>query len=498
MVMGSSERGIGKSYQNTDRITEKKQKVNPRRAGDRVLHLKSSINRITKTMKITFYGATHGVTGSCHLVETSFGKVLFDCGMFQGSDFNEGKNSDDFPFVPSEIRAVFVSHAHLDHTGRIPKLIREGFTGHIYMTKASKELSQIVWDDALEIMEYNNKKFQSPILFSKSDIVNASLQCKGVDYKEEIELGDVRVVFYDAGHIFGSAFIELRDGGKSLVFSGDLGNNNAPIIRDTATLPATDVLLCESTYGDRNHESLQKRDETLLRLLQEGVVRGGTIMIPAFSLERTQELLYRLHDMSEHKKTLPQVPIFLDSPMAIEAIKVYNRYQEYYDQAAEKENKMGDDFLNFPELKLTYTREESKMINSVPGAKIIIAGAGMMNGGRILHHALRYLSDPNSTLLIVGYQAMGTLGRRLYEGAEEVEIFGEKIPVRCTIKALGAFSAHADQEKLIKWIGTGHGLPQKVYFIHGEAHSATAIAHKVRDLYDIKTFVPEAGDQVEI
>lgn len=450
------------------------------------------------TMKITFYGATHGVTGSCHLVETSFGKVLFDCGMFQGSDFNEGKNSDAFPFLPSEIKAVFVSHAHLDHTGRIPKLIREGFTGHIYMTKATKDLSRIVWDDAYQIMEYNHEKFQAPILFSTGDIASAFLQCRGVDYGEEIALGDARVVFHDAGHIFGSAFVELKDGGKSVVFSGDLGNKDAPIIRDTVTLPAADVLLCESTYGDRSHESLQQRDETLLRLLQEGVARGGTIMIPAFSLERTQELLYRLHDMSEHQKTLPRVPIFLDSPMAIDAIKVYNRYQEYYDQAAEKERKMGDDFLNFPELKLTYTREESKMINSVPGAKIVIAGAGMMNGGRILHHALRYLSDPNSTLLIVGYQAVGTLGRRLYEGAEEVEIFGEKVLVRCTIKALGALSAHADQDKLIKWIGAAHELPKKVYFIHGEAHAATTIAHKVRDLFDIKTFVPEAGDEVVI
>lgn len=449
-------------------------------------------------MKIHFFGAAHEVTGSCHMIETSASKILLDCGMFQGNDFNEAKNHDPFPFDAKEVKALLVSHAHLDHTGRIPKLIKDGFTGPIYMTKATRDLAKLIWEDAYHIMKYDHEKFQTPMLFELEDIDVAFSRCEGVDYDTWNTVDGIQFKFHDAGHIFGSAFIEIKAEGKTVVFSGDVGNVDAPIIRDTENLPEMDALLCESTYGDKIHESADEREKMLLDLIKEGVSRGGTIMIPAFSLERTQELLYKLHLMSEHDNTLPNVPIYLDSPLAIDAIAVYRKYKEYYDKDAVQENISGDDFLTFPQLHITRTRDESKKINDAHGAKIIIAGSGMMNGGRIVHHAFRYVGDPRSTLIIIGYQAKGTLGRRLYEGAEKVKIFGQEIEVQCKVKAIGAFSAHADQNKLMNWIRLTKIKPKKVYCVHGEPESATVLAHKIRDEFGVQAFVPEYGECVEI
>ncbi len=449
-------------------------------------------------MKIHFFGAAHEVTGSCHMIETSTSKILLDCGMFQGNDFNEAKNHDDFPFDPKTIKALLVSHAHLDHVGRIPKLIKDGYDGPIYMTKATRELAKLIWEDAYQIMHYDHEKFQAPMLFEMEDVEAAFSHCNGVDYDVWNKLDGIEFRFHDAGHIFGSAFIEVKADGKTIVFSGDVGNVDSPIIRDTENLPAMDALLCESTYGDRIHESTEKRDQILLDTLKDGVARGGTIMIPAFSLERTQELLYKLHTMSTHDHTLPNVPIYLDSPLAIDAMAVYKKYKEYYDTDAQKEERDGDDFLSFPTLHVTRTRDESKKINDTHGAKIIIAGSGMMNGGRIVHHAFRYVGDPKSTLIIVGYQAQGTLGRRLYEGAEKVKIFGQEIEVKCKVKAIGALSAHADQNKLLGWLREVKQKPKKVYCVHGEPSAATALAHKLRDEFGVEAFVPAYGDCVEV
>jgi len=450
-------------------------------------------------MKISFYGAAHEVTGSCHLIETSTKKILFDCGMFQGSNFSEGKNHDKFPFDPKDIDVVIISHGHLDHTGRIPKLVKEGFAGEIYGTKATCEFAKLIWEDAANIMKYNKRKFQMPVLYGEEDIDIAVDRCVGVDYHERVDLGDgASFVFKDAGHIFGSAFIEFTADGKTIGYSGDMGNENVPILKDSESLGNVDVLLCESTYGDRVHESLKERRDAIFDLMKEGCAKGGTMMVPAFSLERTQEFLYELNKMSEHDRDMPDMPVYLDSPLAIKATAVYKKYPEYYDADAMKHYMHGDDFLNFPQLKTTATREESKKINNVRGPKMIIAGAGMMNGGRILHHAHRYLSDPNSMLIIVGYQAYGTLGRRLYEGAETVKIFGDEIPVKATVRAIGALSAHGDQKKLMKWISSGETLPKKVYFIHGESHGATELAHRVRDEFGIQAIVPEFGDTVEV
>jgi len=450
-------------------------------------------------MHIQFCGADREVTGSCHLFEANGKKILVDCGMFQGSNFSEGKNFDSFPFDPKEIHVLLVTHAHLDHIGRIPKLVRDGFAGKIYMIKATCQLSRLIWDDAYTIMEHDHEKFGYPVLFDVADISNAAGMCHGVDYHETIEIADgVKAVWKDAGHIFGSGFIEIEAEGKRIGFSGDIGNEHVPILRDTEQLGAVDVLLCESTYGNRVHESVDTRRSIILNLIVDGMRRGGTIMVPSFSLERTQEFLYELNQLSEHDKVLPNIPIFVDSPLAIDATKVYRQYPEYYDEEASKLHGQGDDFFEFRQAHVAYTKEESKQINRVPGPKMVIAGAGMMNGGRILHHAHRYLSDPASTLLIVGYQAEGTLGRRLYEGAKHVEIFGEKVEVNCTIKAIGALSAHGDQKKMLSWIGGAQKLPKEVYCVHGEPVAATTLAHKIKEEYGVKTFVPEQGEKIEI
>ncbi|PIT86889.1 MAG: hypothetical protein COU33_00685, partial [Candidatus Magasanikbacteria bacterium CG10_big_fil_rev_8_21_14_0_10_43_6] len=269
------------------------------------------------------------------MIETSTKRILLDCGMFQGSNFNSGKNHDDFTFDPASIDVLLLSHAHIDHTGRVPKLIRDGFKGQIYTTKATKEFAQLIWDDALHIMQYDNKKFHTPILYSEGDITEAMNRIVGVDYRETIELSPgITAVFKDAGHIFGSAFIEVTADGKTIGYSGDMGNNNVPILKDTDQLGNIDVLLCETTYGDRVHEDERTRKEILLDVVTDAVARGGAIMMPSFSLERTQEIVYLLDELFEKDKTLPDIPIFVDSPLAIRAFPVYKKYPEYYDTAA--------------------------------------------------------------------------------------------------------------------------------------------------------------------
>ncbi|MFA5062098.1 MAG: MBL fold metallo-hydrolase [Patescibacteria group bacterium] len=451
-------------------------------------------------MKISFYGAAREVTGSCNLFEAGGQKILIDCGMFQGGQFNEEKNFNPLGFDPKELSAVIVTHSHLDHVGRLPLLIKGGYTRFFYATPATIELTRLILEDALEVMNYNQRKFGHKVLYEEPDIAAVMQQFKEVDYGEEFELApDIRFKFFDAGHIFGSAFVLFETEGKRVVFSGDIGNVNVPILRDTEILPAdVDALVCESTYGDRLHESTEARQQLIENLVINGLGRGGVLMIPSFSLERTQELLYDLNDLVDRKQRLPRVPIYLDSPLAINATKVYREFPEYYDEEAEKLFKDGDDLFQFPGLMMTETKEESKRINQTPGAKIIIAGAGMMNGGRIVHHAMRYLSDERNSLLIVGYQSQGTLGRRILDGESPVEIMGERIPVHCQVKAIGALSAHGDQNKLLDWVGGGTSLPKKVFINHGEPNASEALAKRLTGDLGVKATVVNFGLEVEV
>lgn len=448
-------------------------------------------------MKITSYGAAHQVTGSSHVLESDSLTILFDCGLFQGSKETAEQNDGTFPFDPKAVDVLLVSHAHLDHVGRIPKLVKEGFTGSIYMTKPTCELAPLIWEDNYRIMLERNHKMKTPMLYDKEDIAAAKLACRGIEYGEPVDIDGATAVFKDVGHIFGSAFIEVDIDGKRIAYSGDLGNDNVPILRDTEQLGSVDVLICESTYGNREHGNAVRSD-VILDLLEQAFARGGAIMVPAFSLERTQEFLYELNTMIENQHKLAGLPVFLDSPLAIDAMPVYRKYPQYYDKEALAKYDMGDDFMDFPGLTVTRTVEQSKTINHVPNPKMIIAGSGMMTGGRILHHLIKYLPDPNSTLLIVGYQAEGTLGRRLVEGEKRVKIFHEEVDVKCHIESIRMLSAHGDKAKIKRWIGEAAEKPKQVIFVHGEQDAAEEIAKEVESELGVNAHVQVPGEAFEI
>ena len=449
-------------------------------------------------MRLTFYGAVREVTGSCYLVETDKARVLVDCGMFQGGAFAENKNFAKFDFDPKTIDAVIVTHAHLDHTGRLPKLVKEGYAGPIYMTPPTVPLTKLVLEDAHQIMEEDHERYGTPTLFDEQDIQNAVRQFTPLDYTHAVTVGNLTFRYRDAGHIFGSAFVEMREsGGAHLTFSGDVGNVNAPILRDTAQLANTDALVLESTYGNRVHEDESKREIKLQQAIIDTIRQKGVLLIPAFAIERTQLLIYEINKLIE-SHAIPKVDVYLDSPMAIKASDVIKSFPQYYDREALSMIARGDDLFDFPGLHRCMTKEQSKAINDAPKPKIIIAGAGMMNGGRILHHLIRYLGDAASTVLIIAYQAHGTLGHRLYRGDRSVEIMGEKIFVQARIISIGAYSAHADQNVLLNWVRQAARPPKKIFCTHGDEGASAALATRLTHELGIDSFVPRYGNTVEL
>jgi len=448
-------------------------------------------------MLIQFCGAAGGVTGSNHLLTVLDKKILLDCGLFQGDREWEKKNTEDFLFDPKEIDAVLISHAHLDHIGRLPKLVRDGFSGPVYMTEATSELAVLIWEDAYKIMQEKEKKYNIPKMYELEDIAKVREQIMGIKYREKQEIfPGIEAIWKDAGHIFGSSFIEIYSSEGSLAFSGDLGNSNVPILRETDQLGAVDTLLIESTYGNRLHEAGPK-DKLFFDIISSSIKENGTIMIPSFSLERTQEILYYLSEFVEEGK-IDDIPIFLDSPLAIRAIPVYEKYTSYYDREACVKYKKGTDFFSFSNLKLTESVEDSKEINGVKGKKIIIAGSGMMTGGRIIHHALRYLQNPNNTIIFVGYQAEGTLGRKILDREKEVQIYREVIPVKAEVKAIGALSAHGDQDKLLSWVRNAEELPKKIFCVHGEGEATSVLAGKFTSELGIEAKLAEFEKEEEL
>lgn len=449
-------------------------------------------------MRISFLGAAREVTGSLYLVETKQTKILVDCGMHQGCNTCDVKNIVDFPFPASEIDAVLLTHAHLDHSGRLPKLVKSGFKGKIYTTPPTVKLAMLVLEDAQHIMEDDHLREGTPVLYSKEDVQKTGDYFEAVDYSRDVIIGDLTCRPRDAGHIFGSAFWEVRQtNGPVAAFSGDLGNRGSKILRPTAQLSAVDALIIESTYGNRIHEDESTRESKLREILERTIAKKGVLVIPAFSIDRTQQILFELNDLIE-KKHVPVIDIYLDSPMAIKATDVMKEYPQYYNHEARELAASGDDLFDFPGLQLTKTRDESKLINDAPRPKVIIAGSGMMNGGRIQHHLVRYLSDPNSTVLIVGYQASGTLGRDLHDGKKVVRVLQETVHVNAEVTSIGAYSAHADQAKLVQWIEEAEALPKHVFCTHGEEGAAVALTTRIKQHFDIDATAPHVGDTVEI
>lgn len=449
-------------------------------------------------MQISFHGATREVTGSCYLVQTPTTRLLVDCGMFQGGAFCEAKNLKAFDFDPSTIDAVVITHAHLDHTGRLPRLVKEGFKGPIYLTPPTGDLAELVLADAYQIMMEDFKREYRPPLYDEEHLQQAIHQFKHVDYSRSFVIGNLTVRFRDAGHIFGSAFIEITEkGGARATFSGDLGNKDVPILRPTAQLAETDVLVMESTYGNRVHEDESTREVKLKAVIQRTIRQKGVLLIPAFAIERTQQLLYEMNHLVE-RRLIPPTDVYLDSPMAIKATKVIEAYPQYYDPEALQLVSHGDNLFDFPGLHICSTRDQSKEINEAAWPKIIISGSGMMNGGRILHHLIRYLSNDKSTLLIIGYQSPGTLGHKLYRGDKTVQVLGEQVHVRAHVMSIGAYSAHADQKMLVSWIQAAARKPAQVYCTHGDEGAAAALMTRLRQELGVDAHVPRYGDVITI
>ncbi|MBI5817188.1 MAG: MBL fold metallo-hydrolase [Candidatus Yonathbacteria bacterium] len=454
----------------------------------------------TNNPSISFYGAARTVTGSNFLLQNKSGteKILIDCGLFQEGKEGERKNHDPFPYDPSSIKALFVTHAHMDHLGRIPKLVRDGFRGKIYSTAPTKELAHVMLLDSMRVLQKNAVQSKTQALYDEHDVGTTMSLWEAVAYHSEVAVGEeFRAEFKDAGHILGSAMVEFTHQDKKIVFTGDLGNSPAPLLRDTETITHADYLIMEATYGDRNHEDKEERKGKLEDVIEDTISRGGVLMIPAFSIERTQDLLFELNELVEHNR-IPKVPVFLDSPLAIKVTEVYKRNEEYFNKDTTHEIRTGDDIFNFPMLKFTPDSRDSMAIREVKNPKIIMAGSGMSNGGRILHHEKLYLPDPKSTLLLVGYQAVGTLGRALEEGAKEVSIKGEKIPVRARVVVIEGYSAHKDLNALFKFVENTADSVKKVFLVHGEPKSLLFFAQKLRDYLGVNTVVPEEGASVEL
>ena len=448
-------------------------------------------------MKLGFYGAVGEVTGSNHMLDGGGVKILIDCGMFQGMKVCNEKNTAPFAYDVPSIDALFVTHAHLDHVGRIPKLIKEGFKGKIYSTGPTREIAELMFADTLRIIEREALEDNHAPLYGQDAVRQALERWTTVDYNHDITLGELVIRFRDAGHILGSAMLEVEHNGKKLVYSGDLGNTPATILRDTAHLSGIDYFIMEATYGDRNHEDPAARILLLQKTIEETIKNKSVLMIPAFSIERTQDLLVELNDLVENKK-IPQIPVFVDSPLAIKVTRIYQENKQYFNQGITKEIQGGDDVFKFPRLRFTEQSRDSIAIKGVPGPKIIIAGSGMSNGGRILHHEQNYLSDPKNTLLIVGYQAVGTLGRMLQEGAKSVTIFNEEIPVNAKIVVIHGYSAHKDLNALLDFVATMKDTLKKVFIVHAEPGAALFFAQRLRDYVGIESKVPKAGEVLEI
>ena len=451
-------------------------------------------------MKIQFCGAATGVTGSCHLITTEKHKILLDCGQFQGGKTREAMNYEPFPFDPAEIDYMILSHAHIDHCGRIPLLVKRGFKGDIYCTDATADLVDVMLKDSGYIhekeAEWKNRKNERAgrpavePLYTFNDAVDSLKFIKPVLYDQLIELNDeMKFVFNDAGHILGSAITELwitEEGQTSkIVFSGDLGVMDRPILRDPTIIKKADYVIMETTYGNRVHPSNSLDVTKLMDIIRETAKRGGTTVIPSFAVGRTQELIYELNRVydsdSEYRKDFENLMVYVDSPMATTATEVFKRNAQVFDDETKAYITKGDNPLDFKNLKFTRTSQESMWLNTDPTPKVIISASGMCDAGRIRHHLKHNLWNRKSSIIFVGYQAEGTLGRMLLDGAKEVTLFGENIRVNAQIHNLEGFSGHADKDGLLAWLSGFQKVPNHVFLVHGEEESKKAFAYTVKE-----------------
>ncbi len=448
-------------------------------------------------MKISFHGADRGVTGSCHMIECAGRKVLIDCGLYQGGRELSEENADDFGFDPKSIDFLLLTHAHLDHCGRIPLLSKRGFRGEIVTTAASRELARLVLLDSAHLQEeeahhqrrrkarHGHKQEPEP-LYTVRDALNSTEHFgRCADYKQPLQLAPgIRATFYDAGHILGSAciYLELEEDGqrRTVLFSGDLGNAERPLLRSPATPTDVDVVVMETTYGDRLHKPLAPSVEEFYDALNDTFKRGGNVVIPTFALERAQELLFYLRQGVQEDRIPGSTQVYLDSPMAISATEIFESHPECYEPEVAELFREGRDPFYLRGLHFTRERGESMELNHIGGGAVIMAGSGMCTGGRVRHHLRHNLWREESSIIFVGFAARGTLARRIVDGEKEVHIYGEKIPVRAAVFTINGFSAHADQAELLAWhqqIGT----PGRTFLVHGEEEIMSLFATKLKN-----------------
>jgi metallo-beta-lactamase family protein len=447
--------------------------------------------------KLTFCSGAGTVTGSNFLFEFDDAKFLVDCGTHEQERTCGGVDYEPFPYDVREIDALFVTHSHQDHIGRIPRLVRAGFHGPIYSTHATKELAAIMFDDALGIMAEEVKRLGCEPLYERADVERALLLWSGHEYHEPLEMKGAEIEFLDAGHILGSALVKITRGDKCIVFSGDIGNTPEPILRDCEAPSDADYLVMESTYGDRVHEGRSERKEVLRHAVEETRARNGVLLIPSFSLERTQVLLYELNDMIESGKMRP-IHIFLDSPLASKINEVLRRYPALFNPEARSRVEKGDDPFSFKGLTVVGSVEESRAVYRKEDPKVIIAGAGMSGGGRVRGHEKELLGSARTTVLFVGYQAPGTLGRRILDGQHSVEIDGQHLQVKARVERLSGYSGHADREQLLDFVESAGEKLQRVYVVMGEPKSSQYLAQRIRDFIGVDAKAPQKMDSAMI
>ena len=450
-----------------------------------------------KTIKITFCGGTGSVTGANFLLEVEDKKILVDCGLTQGIKLADDINWAPFTYDPKTIDILFITHAHVDHLGRVPKLISEGFRGKIYSTFPTKSLAGPMLEDTTGILSKNTDMHLDKIYTAENSKIALSLW-QGFNYYEKISiLPSLEATLFNAGHILGSAMVEFVYNGKKIVFTGDLGNSPSPLLPDTDKITDADYLIMESVYGDRNHESRADRKKLLEQTIEDNYKRKGTLIIPTFSLERSQELLFELNDLVENSR-IPVMPIFLDSPLAIRLTEVFKQYKDYFNATAQQALSQDKHLFNFPGLHSTLKSEESKMIANIPNPKVVIAGSGMSSGGRIVHHERHYLPDANNTLLLTGYQAVGTPGRLIQEGLKTVRISGEYVEVRAHVVTITGYSGHKDSDGLLGFVEDMQDSIKKVFVVMGEPKSSMFLVQKLRDNLGIEAYAPDPGDSVTL
>lgn len=463
-------------------------------------------------IKLRFLGAAQNVTGSKYLLEANNLRILVDCGLYQERDF-KSRNWESLPVDPGTIDAVVLTHAHIDHCGLLPKLLKDGFTGKIYSTAATCEITEIMLLDSAKLQqedaEYKKKRHQKegrkgPFpeipLYTVDNARSVISLLTGKKYNETVEMGEgIEVSFHDAGHVLGSSMIKIvvRQGSeeRTIIFSGDIGTRNKPILRDRTTFEKADYVIVESTYGNRLHEKSEDIGDVLAEIINSTHKAGGNIVVPSFALERTQEILYYLNELVNERR-IPRIMVFVDSPMANRITEVFERHPDLYDKEMAELMRQGQSPFDFRGLEMIHSVEESKAINNIAGTTMIIAGSGMCTGGRIKHHLVSNISRKASTILFVGYQAVGTLGRHLVEGGSKVRIHGQQHNIRARITQIHGFSAHADRDGLMRWLDGYKQAPRHVFITHGESESANYFREFVRENKGWNTSAPEYLDEV--